>query len=122
MPSFHASTFFRICPVVGGVSLHIFPLPATRWWDLNSLHRGSPGRSASYTTLSRCGAREILDGQRMDDASVWADDIKNYTPFTMPTRSTMLNIPLETNTYIPSQHRPKGLCGSLPRSSMIGWC
>ena len=83
------------------------PLPATRWWDLG--HR-IVARLADLrlTPHTRDAVREILDGQSMDDASVWADDIKNYRHDADPLH--YVNIPLQTTIYIPSRHCPKGLC------------
>ena len=99
-PSFVFALFF------GGATLHA-TLPATRWWDLG--HR-IVARLADLrlTPHTRDAVREILDGQRMDDASVWADDIKNYRHDADPLH--YVNIPLRTNIYVPSQHCPKGLC------------
>ncbi len=107
MPSFRAMLpSFVFALLFGGATLHT-TLPATRWWDLG--HR-IVARLADLrlTPHTRDAVREILDGQRMDDASVWADDIKNYRHDADPLH--YVNIPLQTNIYVPSQHCPKGLC------------
>lgn len=90
-----------------GVAAADAPLSVTRWWDLG--HR-IVARLADLrlTPHTRDAVREILDGQSMDDASVWADDIKNYRHDADPLH--YVNIPVKTTIYRPSQHCPKGLC------------
>jgi nuclease S1 len=99
-------TSFVFTLLFGGATLHT-TLPVRGWWDLG--HR-IVARLADLrlTAHTRDAVREILNGQRMDDASVWADDIKNYRHDADPLH--YVNIPLQTSIYVPSRHCPKGLC------------
>jgi hypothetical protein len=78
-----------------------------RWWDLG--HR-IVARIADLrlTPHTRDAVRDILDGQSTADASVWADNIKNYRHDADPLH--YVNIPLRAKAYIPARHCPKGRC------------
>ena len=80
---------------------------AARWWDLG--HR-IVARLADLrlTPHTRDAVRDILDGQSMADASVWADNIKNYRHDADPLH--YVNIPLHATAYAPSKHCPNGRC------------
>jgi hypothetical protein len=89
------------------------PLPSgtasleARWWDLG--HR-LVARLAEprLTPRARAAVRQILQGQSLADASVWADNIKNYRHDADPLH--YINIPLADTVYVPQQHCPAGRC------------
>jgi len=78
-----------------------------RWWDLG--HR-IVARLADLrlTPHTREAVRDILDGQSMADASVWADNIKNYRHDADPLH--YVNIPLRAKAYSPVRYCPNGRC------------
>ena len=82
-------------------------LPESRWWDLG--HR-IVARIAELrlTPHTRYAVRDILGGQSLADASVWADNIKNYRHDADPLH--YVNIPLRETVYVPEHHCPKGRC------------
>src|SRR2546425_12490697 len=82
-------------------------LTAARWWDLG--HR-IVARLADLrlTQHTRDAVRDILDGQSMADASVWADNIKNYRHDADALH--YVNIPLRATAYVPSRQCPNGRC------------
>ena len=82
------------------------PLPA-RWWDLG--HR-VVARLAELrlTPHTRDAVRDILGGQSLADASVWADNIRQYRHDA--DRLHYVNIPLGETAYVPARHCPGGLC------------
>jgi hypothetical protein len=83
------------------------PQPVFRWWDLG--HR-EVARLAELrlTPRAREAVRDILGGQSMSDASVWADNIKNYRHDADPLH--YVNIPLRDTVYVPARHCPRGRC------------
>ena len=78
-----------------------------RWWDLGHriVARLADLRLASHT---RDAVRDILGGQSMADASVWADNIKNYRHDADPLH--YVNIPLRVKVYSPARYCPNGRC------------
>jgi hypothetical protein len=82
------------------------PYDIARWWDLG--HR-IVARIAEQrlTPQAREAVRKILDGQSLPDASVWADNIRQYRHDADPLH--FVNIPL-SDTYDPKKHCPKGRC------------
>jgi hypothetical protein len=78
-----------------------------RWWDLG--HR-IVARIAEQrlTPHTREAVRQILEGQTLADASVWADNIRQYRHDADPLH--YVNIPLSDKTYDPERHCPKGRC------------
>ncbi len=82
-------------------------LSSARWWDLG--HR-VVARLAELrlTPHTREAVRDILGGQTLADASVWADNIKNYRHDADPLH--YVNIPLRDTVYIPELHCPHGRC------------
>jgi hypothetical protein len=77
------------------------------WWDLG--HR-IVARLADLrlTPQARAAVRDILEGQSMADASVWADNIKNYRHDADPLH--YVNIPLRATAYIPARDCPNARC------------
>ena len=88
------------------VALAREPLSA-RWWDLG--HR-IVARLAELrlTPHTRDAVRDILGGQSLADASVWADGIKKYRHDTEPLH--YVNIPLPDTVYVPERHCRDGRC------------
>jgi nuclease S1 len=95
------------------LSLTVSPLPPPAaslegaWWDLG--HR-IVARLADtrLTPRARAAVHQILGGQGLADASVWADNIKNYRHDADPLH--YINIPLSDTTYIAQRHCPRGRC------------
>jgi hypothetical protein len=93
----------------------LFPLVLAReplderaiWWDLG--HR-IVARIAEQrlTPHAREAVRNILEGQSLADASVWADNIRQYRHDADPLH--YVNIPLSDTAYDPERHCPKGRC------------
>jgi hypothetical protein len=77
------------------------------WWDLG--HR-IVARLADtrLTPRARAAVHQILEGQSLADASVWADNIKNYRHDADALH--YINIPLGDTVYVPQQHCPSGRC------------
>jgi nuclease S1 len=78
-----------------------------RWWDLG--HR-VVARLAEprLTPHTREAVRDILGGQSLADASVWADNIRHYRHDA--DRLHYVNIPLADTAYDPARHCPRGQC------------
>ncbi len=78
-----------------------------RWWDLG--HR-IVARLAELrlTPHTRDAVRDILGGQSLADASVWADNIRQYRHDADPLH--YVNIPLRDTVYVPDRHCPGGRC------------
>jgi hypothetical protein len=78
-----------------------------RWWDLG--HR-IVARIAEQrlTPQAQAAVREILEGQSLADASVWADNIRQYRHDADPLH--FVNIPLADTRYDPRKHCPNGRC------------
>jgi nuclease S1 len=78
-----------------------------RWWDLG--HR-IVARIAEerLTPHTREAVGDILDGQNLADASVWADNIRQYRHDADPLH--FVNIPLSETRYDPHKHCPNGRC------------
>ena len=84
------------------------PIPAgARWWDLG--HR-VVARLAELrlTPRAREAVRDILGGQDLAQASVWADNIRQYRHDADPLH--YVNIPLRDTAYVPELHCPGGRC------------
>ena len=78
-----------------------------RWWDLG--HRIVARLAESrLTPHTREAVRDILDGQSLADASVWADNIRQYRHDA--DRLHYVNIPLADTRYVPGRHCPGGQC------------
>jgi hypothetical protein len=77
------------------------------WWDLG--HRlVARLADARLTPRARAAVHQILEGQSLADASVWADNIKNYRHDADPLH--YINIPLGDTVYVPGRHCPTGRC------------
>jgi hypothetical protein len=88
---------FASAPVATGV----------RWWDLG--HRIVARLAESrLTPHTREAVRDSLDGQSLADASVWADNIRQYRHDA--DRLRYVNIPLADTRYVPQRHCPGGQC------------
>jgi nuclease S1 len=83
------------------------PLAGARWWDLGHrvVARLAESRLAPHT---RDAVRDILGGQSLADASVWADNIRQYRHDA--DRLHYVNIPLADTRYVPQRHCPGGQC------------
>ena len=78
-----------------------------RWWDLG--HRIVARLAESrLTPHTREAVRDILDGQNLADASVWADNIRQYRHDA--DKLHYVNIPLAATRYVPGRHCPGGQC------------
>jgi len=78
-----------------------------RWWDLG--HRIVARLAESrLTPHTREAVRDILDGQSLADASVWADNIRQYRHDA--DKLHYVNIPLAATRYVPARHCPGGQC------------
>jgi hypothetical protein len=78
-----------------------------RWWDLG--HRIVARLAESrLTPHTREAVRDILDGQSLADASVWADNIRQYRHDA--DKLHYVNIPLADTRYVPGRHCPGGQC------------
>jgi hypothetical protein len=78
-----------------------------RWWDLG--HRIVARLAESrLTPHTREAVRDILDGQSLADASVWADNIRQYRHDA--DKLHYVNIPLGATRYVPGRHCPGGQC------------
>ncbi|HEY7634366.1 MAG TPA: S1/P1 nuclease [Gemmatimonadales bacterium] len=77
------------------------------WWDLG--HR-IVARIAEQrlTPHARKAVRDILEGQSLADASVWADNIRQYRHDADPLH--YVNIPLSDTRYDPPKDCPNGRC------------
>jgi hypothetical protein len=77
------------------------------WWDLGHriVARIAEQRLTAHT---REAVRQILEGQSLADASVWADNIRQYRHDADPLH--YVNIPLSDTAYDPERHCPKGRC------------
>jgi hypothetical protein len=77
------------------------------WWDLG--HRIVARLAETrLTPRARAAVHQILEGQSLADASVWADNIKNYRHDADPLH--YINIPLADTVYVPQRHCPTGRC------------
>jgi hypothetical protein len=78
-----------------------------RWWDLG--HR-MVARIAELrlTPEAKAAARDILGGQSLADASVWADNIKQYRHDADPLH--YVNLPLTATTWDSARYCPDGRC------------
>src|SRR5215216_2520015 len=78
-----------------------------RWWDLG--HRLVARLAESrLTPRTREAVRDILGGQSLADASVWADNIRQYRHDA--DKLHYVNIPLGDDRYMPARHCPGGHC------------
>jgi S1/P1 Nuclease len=78
-----------------------------RWIDLGHriVARLAESRLSPHT---REAVRDILDGQSLADASVWADNIRHSRRDTE--KLHYVNIPLADTRYVPARHCPGGQC------------
>jgi nuclease S1 len=78
-----------------------------RWWDHGHriVARLAESRLTSHT---REAVRAILDGQSLADASVWADNIRQYRHDA--DKLHYVNIPLAATRYVPERDCPGGHC------------
>ncbi|MEO8637134.1 MAG: S1/P1 nuclease [Gemmatimonadales bacterium] len=81
--------------------------PATLWFALGHrvVARIAEGRLTPHTADA---VRQILGGQTMADASVWADQIRGQRRSTSALH--FVNIPLEASAYEPAGSCPEGRC------------
>jgi hypothetical protein len=78
-----------------------------RWWDLG--HRVVARLAETrLTPHTREAVRDILGGQSLADASVWADNIRQYRHDA--DRLHYVNIPLADTVYDPARDCPHGQC------------
>ncbi len=103
----HAMRSLALCmlvPLLATAEAHVH---GARWWDLG--HR-IVARLAELrlTPRARAAVRDILDGQSLPDASVWADNIRQYRHDADPLH--YVNIPLRDTVYDPARHCPGGRC------------
>jgi hypothetical protein len=78
-----------------------------RWWDLG--HRIVARLAESrLTPHTREAVRDILGGQSLADAAVWADNIRQYRHDA--DKLHYVNIPLADTRYVPARHCPGGQC------------
>ena len=77
------------------------------WWDLGHRIVASLAESR-LTPHTREAVRDILDGQSLADASVWADNIRQYRHDA--DKLHYVNIPLADTRYVPERHCPGGQC------------
>jgi nuclease S1 len=83
------------------------PAPAALWYDLG--HRVVADIAERRLTPEAARAvRNILGGQRLSDASVWADNIKQYRHDADPLH--YVNIPLGATAYDAKRDCPHGKC------------
>jgi len=84
------------------------PAPArVFWYDLG--HRIVADIAERRLTPETARAvRDILGGQRMSDASIWADNIKQYRHDADPLH--YVNIPLDASSYDAARDCPNGKC------------
>jgi hypothetical protein len=88
-------------------SPHPTPAPAVFWYDLG--HRIVADIAERRLTPEAARAvRDILGGQRMSDAAVWADNIKQYRHDADPLH--YVNIPLGATSYDSARDCPNGKC------------
>jgi nuclease S1 len=88
-------------------SPHPTPAPAVFWYDLG--HRIVADIAERRLTPEAARAvRDILGGQRMSDAAVWADNIKQYRHDADPLH--YVNIPLGATNYDSARDCPNGKC------------
>ena len=80
---------------------------AARWWDTG--HR-IVARIAEerLTPHTREAVRDILEGQSLPDASVWADNIRQYRHDA--DKLHYVNIQLRDTAYVPERDCPGGRC------------
>ena len=85
----------------------LLPVAHARWFDLG--HR-IVARIAELrlTPHTRDAIRDILGGQSLADASVWADNIRQYRHDA--DRLHYVNIPLRAAAYVPERDCPRGRC------------
>jgi nuclease S1 len=108
------STHRSLIPIAFVMLLSAAPAPArapgsaiARWWDLG--HRVVARLAESrLTPHTREAVRDILDGQGLADASVWADNIRQYRHDA--DRLHYVNIPLADAVYDPARDCPHGQC------------
>jgi len=82
--------------------------PASPVWYFEG-HRLVARIAASRLTPQTAKAvKELLGGESLVDASVWADNIKMNRPDTKPLH--YVNIPLNATDYVPSRDCPDGKC------------
>jgi hypothetical protein len=83
------------------------PVPRSAWFDLG--HRTvaliAEGR---LTPQAAAAVQDILAGQSMADASLWADQIRGQRRDTGPLH--YVNIPLQASAYDPATQCPGGQC------------
>ncbi len=83
------------------------PAPALFWYDLG--HRIVADIAERRLTPEAARAvQDILGGQRMSDAAVWADNIKQYRHDADPLH--YVNIPLAAASYDSARDCPNGKC------------
>jgi hypothetical protein len=108
------STHRSLLPIAFVMLLSAAPAPArapgsaiARWWDLG--HRVVARLAETrLTPHTREAVRDILGGQSLADASVWADNIRQYRHDA--DRLHYVNIPLADTVYDPARDCPHGQC------------
>ena len=102
----HARSFALALLIPAAFASESLPSGA-RWWDLG--HRVVAQLAESrLTPHTREAVRDILDGQSLADASVWADNIRQYRHDA--DKLHYVNIPLADRRYVPARHCLGGQC------------
>jgi hypothetical protein len=98
---------FTLALLIPAVLASVPVASGARWWDFG--HR-IVARLAELrlTPHTREAVRDILDGQSLADASVWADNIRQYRHDA--DNLHYVNIPLADTRYVPERHCPGGQC------------
>ena len=98
---------FALALLIPAVLANTSAATGARWWDLG--HRiVARLAEARLTPHTREAVRDILEGQSLADASVWADNIRQYRHDA--DRLHYVNIPLADTRYVPERHCPGGQC------------
>jgi hypothetical protein len=107
MPVFPLWTTGCLLALIPQLAQAATPWTSARWWDLG--HR-IVARIAEQrlTPSAREAVREILAGQSLEDASVWADNIRNYRHDA--DKLHYVNIPLAAMAYDAARDCPGGRC------------
>ena len=98
---------FALALLIPAILASVPVATGARWWDVG--HRIVARLAESrLTPHTREAVRDILDGQSLADASVWADNIRQYRHDA--DKLHYVNIPLADTRYVPERHCPGGQC------------
>ncbi|MEP6687629.1 MAG: S1/P1 nuclease [Gemmatimonadales bacterium] len=82
--------------------------PATVFWYDEGHRLVARLAEERLTPQAAAAVRELLGGQRLADAALWADRIRAERPDTKPLH--YVNIPLAARSYLPARDCPTGRC------------